>query len=104
MPRTRTKPRRAIDPGWSRERKAQLRRTVRQRLKAFAASGEYRWMLEQDAAKEAKAAKEKAPGLTTEGSSDPVIPGEDPGPQETQALAATPARPCRPSGITALTD
>ncbi|WP_454715367.1 hypothetical protein [Caulobacter segnis] len=49
--------------------------------------------------------KEKAPGLATGGSSNVVIPGEDPGPQETQALAAVPdRRATRLSGMTAFTD
>ena len=42
------------------------------------------------------AAKEKAPGLATGGSSNVVIPGEDPGPPETQTLAEVPARHATP--------
>ena len=48
--------------------------------------------------------QEKAPGQTAEGSFNPVIPGEDPGPPETQTTAVVPDRPCRPSGMTVLAD
>ena len=87
------------DTAWPPARKAQLRRNVWKKMRKFRASAEYARMV----------VKEKAPGLATEGSVDLVIPGEDPGPPETQALAAVPARRATPpaqgrGGTTVLTD
>jgi hypothetical protein len=101
MPRSKT---RAIDRPrpkdlWgSKAFRARVQRLLYAKLKAGDAED-----AERQRAKDV--AQEKAPDLATGGSVNVVILGKDPGPQETQALAAVPdRRATRLSGMTAFTD
>lgn len=80
------------------ERFSRFADLLEQKRQQDIANGTYRPPLEN-------LGQEKAPGLATEGFSDVVIPGEDPGPPETQPPAVVPARRAtRLAGMTVFTD
>lgn len=99
MPRSRTRARHPFNPEWPRARAAQLYREVDRRLTKLYA-GEKR-----QHQRSVEAAKKKALGLAAEGSSNLVIPGEDPEPPETYSPAEAPVRrAARWTGMTVLND
>jgi len=103
MPRSKTLAKRPNhvrpeDRQYSKAFRARVQRLVFAKMKAHQAEDDQR-------ERERATAQEKAPDLTTGGSSNIVIPGEDPGPPEAHAPAEVPVRRAvRLTGMTVFND